>query len=478
MEEMKGAVIQLAQGMASGRLQGEELRSVLENPPLVAMEIANALDIDIGKIREFAAEGKISTAVIVRALQDVEVAVEDLPETFSMAMSRIKTEWDLLLAHIGQGMNLDPFWEQVENRIRLQRIAWGDLSTLSDERLSFLRQTTLPGPGLDKILAEIQKRADAEVEINKANEARLAMLTLEEKVTRSLTELRANFAELDADLDISGIMRTVSRMDGAYDEIVARAHAARRIQLEHERAELQAEFRRLWAEFESDPGARVADSLIEGLKSDQQKFFELIASFDELVAKGDLSAQQAVEIARQKYQEIMDIAREATEEEKRLLDEIDEELEDNSQEVEAAWKQLGLTFKSAFEDAIVEGEKLSDVLKALYKDMLRIWVRFAITQPFTESMKKLFGRASGGPVSAGTGYVVGEEGPEYFTPNRSGFIIPNHKLGMAGGAMVTYNIDARGADDSIFARMIPLLERTKQATEDSIRHQMREGRFT
>ena len=41
------------------------------------------------------------------------------------------------------------------------------------------------------------------------------------------------------------------------------------------------------------------------------------------------------------------------------------------------------------------------------------------------------GRAVGGPVSAGTPYVIGEQGPELFVPSGSGTIIPNGQLGAA-----------------------------------------------
>lgn len=62
----------------------------------------------------------------------------------------------------------------------------------------------------------------------------------------------------------------------------------------------------------------------------------------------------------------------------------------------------------------------------------------------------LFGgaRASGGPVSSGKTYLVGERGPELFMPNTSGSIVPNSALrggaGAAGGARPLY-IDLRGA---------------------------------
>jgi len=57
---------------------------------------------------------------------------------------------------------------------------------------------------------------------------------------------------------------------------------------------------------------------------------------------------------------------------------------------------------------------------------------------------KLFGggKASGGTVKGGTSYLVGERGPELFTPGRSGSIAPNNSM---GGANVTVNVDASGS---------------------------------
>jgi len=61
-------------------------------------------------------------------------------------------------------------------------------------------------------------------------------------------------------------------------------------------------------------------------------------------------------------------------------------------------------------------------------------------------LQKLFGggRAMGGPVNAGTTYMVGERGPELFMPNTSGTIIPNNKL--SGGGTVI-NLTVNGAID-------------------------------
>ena len=60
---------------------------------------------------------------------------------------------------------------------------------------------------------------------------------------------------------------------------------------------------------------------------------------------------------------------------------------------------------------------------------------------------KVFGgfKAAGGPVTSGTSYIVGERGPELFTPSRSGSIIPNHALGGGGGSVI--NLTVNGAID-------------------------------
>lgn len=54
------------------------------------------------------------------------------------------------------------------------------------------------------------------------------------------------------------------------------------------------------------------------------------------------------------------------------------------------------------------------------------------------------GRASGGPVTAGTTYLVGEKGPELFKPSSSGSIIPNNAM---GGSGTTINLTVNGAID-------------------------------
>ena len=52
-------------------------------------------------------------------------------------------------------------------------------------------------------------------------------------------------------------------------------------------------------------------------------------------------------------------------------------------------------------------------------------------------------RADGGPVMRGSSYIVGERGPELFSPGVSGMITPNHALG--GSTNIIVNVDASGS---------------------------------
>ena len=62
-------------------------------------------------------------------------------------------------------------------------------------------------------------------------------------------------------------------------------------------------------------------------------------------------------------------------------------------------------------------------------------------------------REFGGPVSKGRSFLVGERGPELFTPNQSGNITANNQLG--GPVNINFNIqanDAQGFDQLLHAR--------------------------
>jgi hypothetical protein len=119
---------------------------------------------------------------------------------------------------------------------------------------------------------------------------------------------------------------------------------------------------------------------------------------------------------------------------------------------------IGTVLKVAFE---VVGTAISAVISGVSRlvnffddviDKVKEFINLVKNNPVVSGISgvidRIFGggRAAGGPVSAGTTYMVGERGPELFTPSASGTIIPNHRLGGGGGGS-TYNITVNGAID-------------------------------
>ncbi|PNK67567.1 tape measure protein [Hafnia paralvei] len=67
-EEASNAVIQLSQGLAAGALRGEEFNSVTEQGSRLANALADSLGVDIGQLRAMAAQGQLTTDVVVNGL--------------------------------------------------------------------------------------------------------------------------------------------------------------------------------------------------------------------------------------------------------------------------------------------------------------------------------------------------------------------------------------------------------------------------
>lgn len=123
-------------------------------------------------------------------------------------------------------------------------------------------------------------------------------------------------------------------------------------------------------------------------------------------------------------EEYLDSIEEITEKNARL-EKSEKEREELAKRTKEAYDRLGMTFNSAFEDAIVEGEKLSDVLDSLLKDILRLSVRRSITEPLFAG---LLGDGSG------NGFLSGIVGSLF------GGGTPSHATGIAN---VPYDMTAR-----------------------------------
>lgn len=101
-QEQIAGILQLSQALGSGILQGDELRSIRENAPLLAKAIADEFGTTIAGLKELGAEGKITSdrvfSAILKAQKPIEAAFKATNATIKDAVTQVNNEF---LAYIG-----------------------------------------------------------------------------------------------------------------------------------------------------------------------------------------------------------------------------------------------------------------------------------------------------------------------------------------------------------------------------------------
>nr|MCU0963532.1 tape measure protein [Burkholderiaceae bacterium] len=95
-QEAASATLQFAQAMGSGRLQGDEFRSMAEASPRFLQALADGMGQPIEKLKEMGAEGKLTADVVgnalLKALAQLREEAEGLPDTVGGALTRLQNE--------------------------------------------------------------------------------------------------------------------------------------------------------------------------------------------------------------------------------------------------------------------------------------------------------------------------------------------------------------------------------------------------
>ncbi|HAV3942673.1 phage tail protein [Acinetobacter baumannii] len=106
-EAADAALVQFGQALASGTLRGEELNSVMEQTPALAKAIAKGMGITVGELRSVAAEGKITSQEIVKALRNVQDEVDALfaktDITIGQSLTLLNNEITKFVGEAGKG---------------------------------------------------------------------------------------------------------------------------------------------------------------------------------------------------------------------------------------------------------------------------------------------------------------------------------------------------------------------------------------
>jgi tape measure domain-containing protein len=501
-QEIGSAALQLSQALASGVLQGDELRSILEAMPLLAEGLARELGVGIGQLRQMGAEGKLTNDVIFRPLlrtvENIGTQFEQAPLTVERAFGSLSVAAGRFLAQLDQaiglsntlarglagaaaaldgarraagGLSAEEELAQMRSRaatlggrISELQAQQGEASLRAPANRNSLRpgavataRTQAGGSASDDLDALIRERADllAQIEdldrgaatrrnVEQAEADRRAAENRRQRDTQTVDALRRTLdAEFKAREEHQKRVRDLeaAQASGA----ITPAERARLQGLAD--ADLETALRRAagGGARGGAGGARQSANdnreLNEALRDRESLLRSLETPYDIYVRRlGELAElQDRLPAAERLSNEQLDNAA------KRLQDDL-ERAERGTERVDDTARQLGLTFTSAFEDAIIKGKDFREVLKGIGEDIARLIMRKAITEPLANAAGPLVSAAgnflsglfTGGGGLSGTSTGVGLAGTANALGNifAGGNVVPFARGGVVSGPTV------------------------------------------
>ena len=100
-QENRAVMLQLAQGMGSNRLGGDEFRSIAEQAPIFKYMLAKGLGVGPGELKQMGAEGKLTADAIMTAMEKTQEFIdkifENAPMTIGQIATQIQNKWTMAL---------------------------------------------------------------------------------------------------------------------------------------------------------------------------------------------------------------------------------------------------------------------------------------------------------------------------------------------------------------------------------------------
>lgn len=102
-QENRAVMLQLAQGMGSNRLGGDEFRSIAEQAPMFKYMLARGMGVNPGALKQMGAEGKLTAEAIMTAMEKVQDQIDDIfrtaPWTIGQLLTILQDKWQKLITH-------------------------------------------------------------------------------------------------------------------------------------------------------------------------------------------------------------------------------------------------------------------------------------------------------------------------------------------------------------------------------------------
>ena len=426
--EASNAFRQLAQALGSGRLQGDEFRSISEQIPTILAPIAEELGVEIEQLKKLASESKLTSDVVLRALRKIEKdgapALQEL----------IKNDPTMVFKMLGN---------ETENLSR----AFGH--TLAPAVLPIIRGLTkLTEVATNFINSPIGKTAAIFTGIALAFKALTAAATL---LAAAKTILIAKFAATSA-----GAIALAKANATASVATKALAVSTGALAIAMNALPLIALVSLIG----------LVTTAIAKQNKERKKTKELIEAGDQATIKAEITRLE-IALRRKKEQkrgsgllneQIRNLEKEIAVMKEKLGVAVKQEIQDKKNEqqlkrIETLYSSIASTIESGLVEAIdgaIKGTKtLGEVASSVFGAIQTAIIQYGVASflgGLPGGIGKFFSgtRANGGSVMANKSYLVGERGPELFTPSRSGMISSNSTIS-GGSTNIVVNVDATGS---------------------------------
>ena len=447
--EASNAFRQLAQALGSGRLAGDEFRSISEQIPTLLQPIADELNVPIGKLKELAAEGKLTSEVVLRSLRKIETegaaSLEALVKADpTQVFKDLSNETENLSRAVGD--LLKP--AVIEGTKVLTKL----LIVLTEFVNSDAGQATL-------LLVGIAAAAKAIAVAVPVAGAAIAAITIK------IGALKIAVLGLSGAIAATGIGALAIGLGVLTTQIIK----TKKAQNELNDAIAKGSEEEVTKQLEKQKGLRekinqrLETAKGRSKKALEEKLKEIDA--DIRMLEGRNKTLESDKLINEKLKERVDIQKESTEEIKKQQTETDK-LKDK---MTAVGEEIESSIKNNLRDAITGAKSFGEAMTGVLNR-----IRDKIIDAQIDKLIGGFGEAFGAGASGGRrkglgGFLggilgglfanggkppvnkislVGERGPELFVPRSAGTIIPNNQLGGGTTNIVNVSVDASGSSVS------------------------------
>jgi len=480
--EASAAFTQLAQGLGSGRLQGDEFRSIAEQVPQLLKAISDETGIAAGKLKDFASKGLLKADIVLRALaKSAKEGADKIGAIMDASPAEVFKKFNnaVLELQLSLGSKLLPSILKVtEATTALTEAVIKFIDSPIAETAAIFAGIAIAIKGVSVVVpAVIAGLAGLAVKLQIAGIASVLTATGLQGASAAaflaaggITKASLALVAFKAAIATTGIGAFVLLVGGLTTKIIEAAKEQRDFNKALKEGDIQllrTEINKLFTkrvrlqkrirEAEESSNKKALQSLKRQLQINTEAITPLQ---DKLEKEIKITAEIDAQNKKKKEQE------ELIKKNKEAADKLKEAMTAVGEEIESSIKN---NLRDAITGAQSFGEAMTNVLNKIRDKIIDAQIDKLLGN-FGESfgakenkgglggilgniagglLGGLFGgkKERGGPVSAGGSYLVGERGPEILQMgSRGGNIIPNNAIGGGGTTnMITVNVDATGS---------------------------------